>query len=413
MHIKKLLSVLTFAGSITATAQSFTYEGAIGPVDKSGLYRIALSPQLRKYMSSDLHDLRICDSAGHEVPFVQVSEPLLKEQRDFIPYEIVSQSHLKNHSTIIIQNQSRDRISNISFNIANSDAFKYCAVDGSNDQLQWYSVSALQELSLAYSNNYTSTYKCIYFPLSDYRYYRLTVEDWHSQPLKINAAGYFRNSKIAGKLNSLDAKPAIKEVPEQKLTRVQLTFDNSQEINRIDFRISAPRLFKRHVTVYADRTRREKHSDVTEKQELFSFELSSDKPLWVDVPALREKEIWLEIENKDNPPLAIDSIQCRQLAGYLVCDLSAGNRYTLKCGNRALHIPEYDLANFVSATPQLLPEAPVAALKAIPPPAEKKSAEASFLASKGFLWLCLGLGGLVVLLFSLSLLKDMGKKPVE
>jgi hypothetical protein len=270
-------------------------------------------------------------------------------------------------------------------------------------------VSEKQELSLAYNDVYTNQYKCIYFPLTNYMYYRLLVEDWHSQPLKINSAGCFKNSVIAGKLNDLLFAKKITEDAKTKTTLVKLSFTNNQQINRIDFKIKEPRLYKRHIALYANRTHIVKKKTELYKEILYEFDLSSDKPLFIDIPSLLEKELFVEIDNNDNPPLEIESIACKQLATYLVCDFKANHTYALMCGNELLKTPEYDLINFVSQVPQLLPEASISTVSELKntTPVELKK-EVSFFETKQFLWICLAIGAIAIFLFSKSLLKDMG-----
>lgn len=408
--------------SFSSYAQRYTHQATIKTDQRKGLYKIALNPDYKQYMSPNLHDMRIYDSAKKEVPYVVLSEPLLKSKLDFKEYEIVSQKHvdanaaihLNWHSTyayteLIVKNATKESISNIAFNINNSDAYKYCAIEGGDDLKQWYSVSEKQELSLAYNEVYTNQYKCIYFPLTNYMYYRLLVEDWHSQPLKINSAGCFKNSVIAGKLNDLLFAKTITQDSKTKITLVKLSFTYNQQIDRIDFKIKEPRLYKRHVVLYAMRTHIIKKKTEQYKETLYEFDLSSDTPLFIDVPPLLEKELFIEIDNNDNPPLEIESISCKQLASYLICDFKANHTYTLMCGNQLLKTPEYDLINFVSQVPQLLPEAsvsPITKLKNITPVELKK--EISFFETKQFLWLCLAIGAIAIFLFSKSLLKDMG-----
>ncbi len=410
--MKKILLVLLIGSVLKINAQVYTHQAPINGIKANGLYKIPLNPEIRQYMAPDLHDTRIHDSLQREVPYVVLSEPLLKAKSDFIEYQVVSQKHFNSYSEIIIHNPGKDKISNIAFNINNSDAFKYCAVEGSEDMKQWYSVSAQQELSLAYNEVYTNTYKCIYFPLNNYKYFRLLVDDWYSEPLKINSAGYFKNSVIAGKLNDVVFTKSISEDKVNKKTIIKLSFSNNQEVDRLDFKIKNPRLFMRHATVYVNRERELKHNKTEKYREvLFQFDLSSDAALFFDVPSLNEKEVFIEIDNKDNPPLEIENISCKQLASYLVCDLNANAKYMLRFGNKALKLPEYDLSNFVSSIPQLLPEAGIGFIKQIPKSetivAEKQK---SFFETKQFLWLCLGLGVVIIFFFSKSLLKEMAAK---
>lgn len=408
------------AGSVMA--QQFKHEMPLAGLGRDSLYKIPLNPEHKQYMKKDFHDTRLYDGAGHEIPYVVLSEPQLKSRSDFEPYDVVSIRHVNDYTEVVVANPERRKISNIAFNINNSDAYKYCSVEGSDDGKQWYSVSASQELSLLYNDTYTNQYKCIYFPLNDYPYFRLSIDDWHGRhhhhldwaafPLKINSAGYFRNSVIAGKLNDVLFSKTITEDPKAKTTTIRLLFTNNQQIDRLDVSIRAPRLYKRQAVVYANRKQHRKSGTKTYREDLFNLELSSDGPTMFDLPNLNEQELFIEIENKDNPPLEIEAVNCKQLASYLIADLKGKEHYTLKCGNDSLKTPEYDLGNFVSQIPQLLPEATLGAVKALPQQASqaaKAEAGRSFFETPQFLWISLGIGCLVIFLFSRSLLREVGK----
>ena len=80
----------------------------------------------------------------------------------------------------------------------------------------------------------------------------------------------------------------------------------------------------RHAIVYDNGERELKHHQNEQYKEiLFEFDLKSDNVLFFDVPQLNEKELFIEIENKDNPALEIETISCKQLATYLICDFVA------------------------------------------------------------------------------------------
>lgn len=421
-RMKPFFSTVLFVAAMSSQlmAQQFTQEMPVNGVTKDSLYKIPLNPGHKQYMKQDFHDMRIYDSKGHEVPYVVLSEPQLKAKSDFVEYKILSIRHVSDYTEVVVHNPDRQKISNIAFNINNSDAYKYCSIEGSYDQKQWYSVSASQELSLLYNEVYTNQYKCIYFPLNDYPYFRLSIDDWHhhhrhhgweSFPFRINSAGYFKNSVIAGKLNDVLFSKTITEDAKTKTTTIRLLFTNNQQIDRLDFTIKAPRLYKRHAVIYANRKEYVKTGQRIYREDLFSFEMSSDQPLMFDLPNLNEQELFIEIGNKDNPPLEIEAIGCKQLASYLIADLKGSNTYMLKCGDDSLKIPEYDLGNFVSQIPQLLPEAKLGEVKILPKQVKKtEEKEKSFFETPQFLWICLGVGCLVIFLFSRSLLKEVGKK---
>lgn len=418
-----LILLLSSLITVPLSAQhTFRQEIPIGGITKDSLYKIPLNPDHKQYMKKDFHDMRIFDDKDHEVPYVVLSEPQLKAKSDFVEYKILAIRHVSDYTEVIVHNPDRQKISNIAFNINNSDAYKYCSVEGSYDQNQWYSVSVSQELSLLYNEVYTNQYKCIYFPLNDYPYFRLSIDDghqrhhhgWENFPFKINSAGYFRNSVIAGKMNDVLFSKTITEDAKTKKTTVRLLFTNNQQIDRIDFSIKAPRLYKRNAVIYVNKKEYSKAGIKIYREDLFNFELSSNKLLYFDLPNFNEQELFIEIDNKDNPPLEIESIFCKQLASYLIADFKSNTKYMLKCGDDSLKLPEYDLINFVSQIPQLLPEASLGQVKTIPlvdrPKQEIAEKQKTFFETPAFLWLCLGIGCVVIFFFSRSLLKEVGKK---
>ncbi len=405
--MKKLFVIVTCLIVSHVYAQHFTHQAEIKSVTSNTLYRITVDPTLRATMSSDFHDTRIMDSKGNEMPYIVMNEAPLKSTTDFVQYPIVSQKHTPLYSEVIVENPGKDKISNIAFNINNSDAYKYCAIEGSDDMKQWYTVSAKQALSLAYSHTYTNTYQCIYFPLNDYKYFRLLIDNVRAEAFKINSAGYFKNSVSPGKLVEVKVNTRIETNRKTRMTSVYVSMPSEQEISRLDFFITAPRLFKRNARIYVNEiTRRKHHTEKTEKT-LHYFELSSDSPRLFDLP-LRAREFVIEIDNRDNPPLTIDSITFKQLAAYLVCDLAPNEKYTMKWGDKERPLPVYDLAGFVTSIPHLLPEVQIANAAAIVIPTTANSAtEKSFVESRTFLWLCIIAGAIVVLFFTLSLVKEM------
>lgn len=422
MKIKYAITyLLGILSSLLLHAQNFTYQCGIDSIKKNGLHKIELHHQLLGQSAKDLHDIRVVDTLGKEVPYVLLSEPLLRTQANFVPYKINSLTHYNqrhyrffffdSYTELTIENPNKDKINNLSLNLNNSDAYKYCAVEGSDDLKNWYSVSEYQELSLAYDNNYTNTYKCIYFPTNNYRYFRLVIGDRGQRPFKINAVGWFKNTLISGKLTPIKHRTTITQNEKEKVSRIQLDFESALQVDRISFQIKAPRLYKRQATLFIEQTLTVNHQLVKQKTPLYRFELNSTERLFFDLANVHAQSVWIEIENKDNPPLELDSISCYRLATYLIADFDSKMNYTLKCGADTIKIPEYDLINFVTDVPQLMPKAYLQKLKPIAnAPTANTEPQTAFYEQNWFLWVCLGIGALVLILFSNSLLKEMKRE---
>ena len=392
-------------------AQSFKFKTALNKTNNIGLHKLELKPAHQLYMMPSYNDVRIYDSLNKEVPYVLLSEPVVKSKTDFVEYTIKSQTHLKNHTEIIIENPNKNAISNIAFNINNSDALKYCSIEGSDDLGQWFTVSELQMLGLTYNEDYTNQYKCIYFPVNNYSYFRLLVDDWSSEPFKVNSAGYFKNSVISGKLNTLETKQEISIDSKKKITTIKLTFPCQQEVNQLSFKISAPRLFLRRANVYTiSKEVLKNKKTVNHINQINAFELNADKPFIFDVPSITTNELFIDIENNDNQPLQIDSVVIKQLAKYLIMDVANGSNYTLKCGDNQLQKPQYDLINFIKQSPQLLPELTLSAFEPINTTKNTIVKPKPFYEEKYFLWFCLLIAVVAISFFAWKLMKDLGTK---
>lgn len=408
----KVLFLLAIIFLYNTNAQNYTHQSKLGEVSKDSLYKLNLLPSHSKYMASDFRDVRLFDTKGNIIPYAIISEPIIKSKTDFVEYEIKSIKHFKTYSEIIIHNSEKQKINNIAFNINNSDAYKYCTVEGSDDLNKWYSVSALQELYLLYNENYTNQYKCIYFPLSDYKYFRLLIDDWYSNPLKVNSAGYFKNTMMAGKLNKLESNFTIKHQKLKKKSIIDIWFNNVPKLDQLEFKISSPRLFKRQAVLFVTKEKKEKKKKKIVEVPITNFELSSESKNYINLNGITENHLIIEIENNDNPPLQIDSVICSQLASYLIADLKKGEKYVLKFGDTKLTKPVYDLSYFVKGVPQLYPSIDLNSIEKINALKDDLNSKnnTSFFEKPYFIWLSLGFGALVISLFAYSLLKDVNKK---
>ncbi len=390
-------------------AQWFKYQSTLSTVSVTGLYKVELNPSIQNYCFSNYRDLRVVDSLGNQKPYIILSEPILKSANDFIKYEIVSQNHFNNYTEVVIANPTKEKIANIAFNINNSEALKLCTIEGSDNLKQWFSISKLQTLSLTYNELYTNQYKCLYFPLSNYTYFRLLIDDWSSEPFKVNSAGYFKNSLISGKLNRVNNSFQLSNNKEQKSTTIKLSIQGNQSVQQIVFKISNPHLFLRNASIYyKEKIKVAKQIETEQKQLIKNFTLNSKELLIVDIPDTQKNELYIDIENNDNESLKIDSIITYQLARYLIFDAEKNHQYKLKCGNDSLQLPNYDLVNFVNNSPHLYPELKFLNFENVQHSTpELLNNKPQFFKSKLFIWIAVSICSLIIGLFSIKMIKNL------
>jgi len=132
-----------------------------------------------------------------------------------------------------------------------------------------------------------------------------------------------------------------------------VSFKEDYFINRLRFKITGPRFYKRQVIIARK---------VEDKQKRFiaylpitTLELNSYSLNEFDFSFFREKEFYLIIDNDDNRPLKIEAIEAWQLTRYIKAYLEKGEKYKLVYGDSIASAPVYDLHFFVDSIPEILP----------------------------------------------------------
>jgi hypothetical protein len=410
MRIKFLSLLLLF--SVFSRAQNFTHSLSIVS-KKNGLQALALGTEIRNIANTSLNDVRLYDSKNTEVPYFLVNESFTYSSSKFKEHEMLNKEVGKGRYTrFTIVNKEKDKIGYVILSIANSDAWKLCDITGSDDGMQWFSVSDHIFLYSLYDMDKTNTFRSIHFPPADYKYIKFEINDLYTKPLNILKAGYFEGSINAGKLNRVTPSSTKQtEDKVKKLSTVAITFPQSTLMDKISFTVKAPNLYKRNATIYVNRSRESKGKTESYRENLLSFELNSDYGNQFELYNFREKEFFIEVENQDNPPLEFDKIKLEQLQSYLVADFKNEESYTLMAGNKKLSQPVYDIENFRSKISQYLPTLKVGMFKEIPQKAvEVKVEDKKIWDESWFMWLCIGAASVLLFFFSASMLKSMKGK---
>jgi len=400
--------LLLFAANLSFAQYQTT--GKIKKVSQNGLHEIVLSPSIRSYSKQDLSDIRIFDSKGNEIPyFIQSNKNMYSNT--FEEYEIVSKTVSPKKSTsVIIAVPSNESNKQLSLFIANSDAEKKYSVSGSNDQKEWFGISNAQVLYNLNSSSETSVVKTISLPLNTYHYLKIDFDDQKTLPVNVLKAGNFNTKFQQNTLQEIvPQKTTTTEIPSKKETQIHILFDAPQVINQISFEISKPTYYNRKAILFKQIKRNTKRKSQLFDEEIASFELNSNTKNKFTIPEILEKELFIKIENQDNPPLSISRIKHSQKPISIIADLNSTENYTIKTGNKSANAPEYDLSDFKNNIASNLPQTSVydihqkATVKDQLEPKE-------FWEQSWFMWVCILLGGATILFFTTSLIKDLKKK---
>ncbi|MBC3541746.1 hypothetical protein ACFSC6_10165 [Rufibacter sediminis] len=398
---------------LPARAQDFAWQTQVAPATQPGYHRILLSPQITGYAQPDLEDLRLFGPKNQPVPYLVRTEVPVLYRTLFKPYQILSYERRPGGvSEVLVHNPEKRRINNISLLIGNAEVRKQVSLSGSDDRQNWY---VLKERDLLYairSTQSTAEVKLLDFPLSNYRFFRLQLNDSVSAPLNILQAGYYDTYSEAGKYTRIPIQTLSRtDSAENHTTYLRLKFGQPVYPEQVVFHITAPQLYHRSgkvvlgkQQVYKRRLKRPRRRRMREVSE--PLLLSSNAPAVLDLPHRKVNELIIQIENADNPPLTIDSVRVLQLNRYLIAALEPNQLYTLRFGNEKLNAPDYDLQFFQDSIPQDIPVLQVQNIRSLlPPKSEKRPQSSRLLIWAAIAVLAIGLGYMTI-----KLLRDMEKK---
>lgn len=404
----KIIINVVFASHLSA--QNFSFCAALDTAKRDGLHAILLTPDVRMRSQQDLEDLRLRSSGGKDVPYAIIAEPSHYDSLNFIDYPILTRQIWKNKNSVFIFSPAEKTITSVWMALSNHRLVKKCTVSGSDDQKQWFGIISNYSLPATYEEHKPIVYCPLYLPEANYRYYKIVINDSTSEPLNVHRLGYFRRTSASGKLIPVSSTISVEQDLVNKRSLIHVRMQDAQHVNSIELNVASPQLFERTAKIIVARTVVVKRKKQIQKDVWFTFRVSSGNQGVIQIPPLYEKEFTVEIENKDSPQLEISSLTCGQHAMYIIAYLRSGEGYKLFTGNSQLRKPEYDLASFVRISPAGLPSLSVRSLTPLDKATAASPEEISFFEGKLFIWLCVGLGAILVLLFSFGLLRDMRKE---
>ncbi len=404
--------LITLFVSLTTFAQNYT--GSIHPINENGLHKIMLPIKVRAVSNENYNFLRIKDSLKNDVPYVLIYNND-KKFSTFEQLKIASKQVIKDSVTsIIIENKSAEKLATITLKIANTKIRKSYNIYGSDNDSEWFGLISNRILPYKSTPKKTASGKIfleqtINFPLNTYPFLRINFDDKNSLPINILEAGVYKSeifTQNAIQINQYKQK-AISTEKKKKVTQLKFTAENSHKINSISFKINSD-FFLRNAKILVKRERKIKKRVETYIETIASFQLNSKNKNSFTFNNLNEKEFIIEIENKDNPALAIENIQLFQKPIYLIANLKKANNYKIIVDS-TLTKPSYDLGNFISSTTKNIAETSITSFS------KNKSKtvlpkNTPFWQTTIFMWICIVLSGSFIIYVAFSLIKDIGNQ---
>lgn len=407
MRTVVLLLISSLLHSLLAQAQSFQFKASVDRAQQSGYHRILLPPAVVGHLNNSLTDIRLYDDKQQEIPYQLVrKEPTSTEK--FTDYELVSKVIKPNLSTtVVVRNRAKSGIRSLDIVLKNTNVGKKAKLSGSDDAQTWYAIDDAGWLGPTQNNTTTTDIKTLNFPLSDYEYYRLDINDSLSTPLNILRIGHYIQKALAGTYTATPDLVISQRDSSDKHTYIHLTRKNTARFDRLTIKISSPANYRRQATIGQFRTRKLKRRR-TERwlEPLYTVDLSSSDSNLVDLPGLKTKDVYVVIDNEDNPPLFVRDVKSYQLTTYLLAKLTANMNYQLRFSDESAAAPVYDLTELSAQQPTHLP---VIGVGLTNPISSANDQSMSIFTRRWVIWPVLVLVLLVLGLLSYRMLGEMAK----
>jgi hypothetical protein len=335
-------------------AQKFVAEGSLPTVARDGFYRVAIDPEVASLASSSFANLRIVDEAGKETPYILEEEVPVFSTQQFLEYKILEKKQVKGCCTkLILSNPDKKSINNISLQIKNAETYKQATLRGSDDRQTWYALKEQFSLNVIDGGNQTYEIRILDFPLCNYPFLSITVDDSLSAPLNFVRAGYYNTNTTLGIYSSVPSlKFSVGEKTKEKETHITITLDTARLIDKLELSLSGLPFYLRQATLYETGTRLNKKKKPEPFQNYIQqIQLTSTHASTIRLDGRKFQNLLLVIENNDNPPLIIDSVTAFQLNRYATAWLKKGASYKMKIGSADMSAPIYDLGFFRDSIP--------------------------------------------------------------
>ena len=401
--MKKYSFLLVYFIGFTCFSQN--YKGSLSTIEKEGLHKIMLTSEVRAASKNNFNSLRINDNENKEVPYV------LKYHSDrlfstFLPIEIIGNKSIKDSITsIIIENKTAKKLTNLILQIANTNISKKYHLFGSNDAKKWFGITSNNHLNLNNIANKSSIEKRINFPKTTYQFLKIEFSDKNSLPINILGVGIYTNKYFSeDPIKLTNYTQEIVQAEDRKVTQIKFKADHHHKINSISFNIKTA-FFLRNAKLIVQKERKIKKRVETYEKVISTFLLSSKKENTFIFNNLHEKEFIIEIDNQDNPSLTITDIKLLQKPIYLISNLKKDKKYKIVI-DTTLTKPSYDLENFISEDTKIVEEVSIQNFSKVK---NKRTTikNQSFWQNPVFMWVCIIFVSLLIVYFALDLLKDV------
>ncbi len=317
--------------------------GKVFGVDSSGVYSIRLSPEfIAKSTNKEFTDIRLMDENGRFVAYSLVDTSFGERIQTFIPFPEVKQRIVADSATVYIADAGKKGpVSQLWLTFKNTAVDRLASLSGSDDLQHWYAIKEGIEFQGSVDDSKTEYEQVLNFPRSNYRYYRVQMNNRRNDPVKIIKSGVYTSISLAPHTDRI-TPVAVTAKGGQRQTSYFIVFDDNFDLFSIQPTVSSVKPYNRAVIVY----------DIGQKdeQKIYEGRISSfSPPDFIPCPA-KTNRIRIDIMNGDDSPLIFKDVVAWTRRRYVAAFLEKGHQYHLLTGDSTAKEVSYDLT-FMNSKP--------------------------------------------------------------
>lgn len=399
-HRHNCLAILgLFCVMGTVAQESVTYSAPVNTVNRSGFYKILLSPEIVARATREMQDIRILNENNKQVPYLLRTDLPVFKENNFLELKVLSTTKEADKLThIVIQNLPGKEVSELYLVVKNNDAYRSVTVSGSDDKNQWYVIKENIPIISVVSGTSDRYIQSLEFPKSSYRFFKIIINGKDLLPINIVKAGIYEDVSKTGKYLQ-NPSPTIVQKDSGKTSYIQVHFAQPYRTDQVEFEISGPAYYQRTLHIYEIA----KALKINERD----FLVRSGQPASFD-SYFKSANLEIIIENDDNPPLKINSIKSFQLSKYLLAFLDSAKEYHLVFGDSQLETPTYDIAYFKDSLSKTNTVTETGEIKKLASPS--KTMADTGIASTVIMWIIIAAVLALLLFLTMRMTKEVNNK---
>ena len=340
-----LFLIIVLAAVKADCQQHYAFSSELSGVEKTGFYKIWLPPgMLAKCHRGDnaIKDIRLIGQDKILVPYILQIDNIGLKKDNFVEFPLLENKTEKTGKTnVIIQNPGFARVEQLIFVIRNTEACRTATLSGSDDRNQWFVIKEHIFFNCYYQGHEGDFLQTVGIAPSNYRFFKLTIEEDKQLPIGIIKAGVYKDTAFKVVYDSLPQPVFSQKDSGDGNSYIKMSFSDAYLVDNIQLEIEGTKFFRRDITI------QQPVSPVTNN--VFGpFILSSATTNNFNIYG-KGKLFLLVIQNGDNPPLKVAAIKATSYKWFMIAYLDNKKKYTLQFGNDSVAMPKYDLAFFIDS----------------------------------------------------------------